>query len=93
MWPSLNVIVPVVHEDTTSMTLHFRSLMKLMENPDVNDYAKKLIFLEMSETLLLNGGLGYCPSFVQSIIYQLERANGILTFDRRAYINRLKLLL
>ena len=67
--------------------------MKLIDNPDVCEYAKKLLFLEMSETLLLNGHLGFSPSFVQSVIYQLESANGILTFDRRAYINRLKLLL
>jgi hypothetical protein len=93
MWPSLTDVVPVVHKNSTSMTLHFKTLMDLMDKPGVSDYAKKLIFIEMSETLLLNAHIGYSASFVQSIIYQLEHANDILSFDRRSYINRLNMLL
>jgi hypothetical protein len=79
-------MLPVVHDSLTSMSLHFRSLVTLLEKPGVSPNAKKKILLEMSETLLLNTNLKFPSSFVRTIIDKLEGN------VNRVYIDRLWLL-
>lgn len=92
-WPAPNSVMPVIHDSRTSMTLHFRSLLKMMDSCDVSEFARRKMLLEISETLLLNSHIRYPPSFVRNLIQKFEDANDILTFDRREYINCLHSLL
>ena len=86
MWPTPSDVVPVVHDSVTSMTLHFRTLMGLMENPSVSITARRKILLEISETLLVNNTLKYPNSFIRNIIQKFEEAKDV-PFDKLTYIN------
>ena len=92
-WPTPHDVMPVVHEDMTSMSLHFRTLLDLMEKPGVSVKARRMMVLEISETLLVNTTLRYPKSFIHNLIQKFEDAKDIMTFDRRAYINCLKSLM
>ena len=91
-WPKPSDVIPVIHESTTSMTIHFRSILKMMNKSSVSEFAKRSMLLEISETLLLNSRLKYPSSFINNLIQKFEEANDILSFDRREYINCLELL-
>jgi hypothetical protein len=91
-WPTPHDVVPVVHDSMTSMSLHFKTLLDLMDKPGVSVTARRMIVLEISETLLLNHTLRYPKSFIRNLIQKFEDAKDIMTFDRRAYINCLRTL-
>jgi hypothetical protein len=92
-WPTPADVMPVVHDDSTSMSLHFRSVLKLMDNPTVCITARRKLTLEIAETLLVNTHIKYPPMFIRNLIKKFEDANDILTFDRTAYINSLWMLI
>lgn len=78
-------MIPVVHCDVTSMSIHFRSLITLMEKPGVSLSAKRDILLEIAETLLLNTELKFPSRFIRTLIDKIETDG---SFDRM-YIGRL----
>jgi len=85
--------MPVIHDDITDMSIHFRSILKLIENPNVSIISRRRLTLEIAETLLVNTHINYPHMFIRSLIKKFEDATDIMTFDRRAYINSLWMLI